>query len=1333
MEIISSKKEYPLKQISQFVFDQEHNIYTHPDNITIEYQDGGEVFILESMMKVKDLSSHSQEFKQYIKDWPSRYHFSNKRFNFLEAVKEVLPKKADVLEIGSGCGIITRWLGEQYQSVDALEGNIQRAGITRYRTKDLDNVKVYCGNVLATDFDKKYDLITLIGSLEYIPLYDDEHDDPKEACKTLLTRLKSALKENGILLIAIENKFGAKYFSGSKEDHTGREFEGIIGYPNKTPVTFSRNELEAMLSQTGFEHNQFYHVFPDYKMTETIIPENPEVLSLHPNNWIGTPFEEYSDNRLNLFPDLLFLKSLTESGLLWQFSNSFVIVASPIQTINLTVPWLIKKYRNGEYLDPKFYHEIFLVTDPSSRFPEKKFIVNRSPLTHSCQSDRNEKFEFRLLNNEYVSGELFITDFYSALFQKSPDEAIKHAVTDLHNHLLYTYSIDKKDPEDYPLVKGETIDFTFWNLIVGKDQKPVFIDNKWRYKDPLPVDIVLFRNLFNIFEKISPFLKNKNKQQFILEIIQSLYPQYSETRLFTNLELEKTFQSYTSGRVQNFTIKNSVQNSLNEIVLLNQELSVQVTNLNQVIAGKDLEINKLHEQVYDLKEENTSLKSSISYVILSKFNKAFIETLFPNNSKRREIYDLGLKGGRVFFNGGLKKTYTEFKKYMQMKKSLKTNLNLSSEDSEKKLNEKLDSFLSHTKKRLIFPTYEKPLVSIIILTFNKAAYTYQCLESLVKYSDISYEVILVDNGSTDNTQTLLRQIDNIEQITNEKNLGFIQGCNEGSRRANGKYLLFLNNDTIVTENWLSLLVTTAESNRDCGAVGCKLVWLNGQLQEAGSMIFKDGSALGYGRGDNPLKPEYNYLREIDFCSGACLLVRTDIFKRLEGFDERYIPAYYEDADLCIGIQNLGYKIIYQPQVTIFHHEFTSSSKEHATKYMETNRSKFLEKWQESLKRKEIDSPNAILNERDIRKGKKILVIDDRIPASNQGSGYPRANTLLKYLGELGYKVTFFPFDDTTPWQPYTSQFQELGIEIFYGNDLNFKEFSQKRSMFYDLLIVSRPHNFERSFPIIKTYFPNAFLIYDAEALFSTREILKAKVEGVTLDDNQIQKLRDKEFELMKKADLIITVSDNERKIIQKSTGLENIVIFGHPVQVQKSIAGYNARKDILFVGSFLALDGPNEDAIIYFVKEIWPKVQKQLLCKLYIVGINPPDLIKKLASESIIVTGFVPDLNEYYNKCRIFIVPHRYAAGIPLKLIEAMSYGIPSVISSLIASQLNIKDGKEVLVAGDPDGFIEKIRLLYENEKLWKQIQQNAIEYIAAECNPETIKNNLKNVLEGIK
>jgi O-antigen biosynthesis protein len=198
-------------------------------------------------------------------------------------------------------------------------------------------------------------------------------------------------------------------------------------------------------------------------------------------------------------------------------------------------------------------------------------------------------------------------------------------------------------------------------------------------------------------------------------------------------------------------------------------------------------------------------------------------------------------------------------------------------------------------------------------------------------------------------------------------------------------------------------------------------------------------------------------------------------------------------------------------------------------------------------------------------------------------------------------------------------------------------------------------------------------------------------------------------------------------------GLDNIIIFSHPVQIQNDFASFNSRKDILFVGSFLAPNGPNDDAILHFVKEVWPEVQKQLSCKLFIVGINPPDNILKLASESIIVTGFVADIKEYYNNCRVFIVSHRYAAGIPLKLIEAMSYGIPAVVSELIASQLNLQDGKEVLIAHNSNQFVEKIVQLYQNPDLWNTLQMNSFNYIKKESDPEKLKGILNKIVNTIQ
>ncbi len=846
-----------LKNIHEFVFDQERTIYTHPDSCTIDYQDGGEAYILESMKKVKDLSSHSQEFTQYIKDWPSRYHFSNMRINFLEAVKDVFPKNADVLEIGSGCGTITRWLGEQFHSVDALEGNSQRAVITRYRTKDLDNVKVYCGNILATGFDKKYDVITLIGSLEYIPLYDTEHDDPKEACTALLTRLKGALKENGILVIAIENKFGAKYFSGCKEDHTGREFEGIIGYPDKTPVTFSRNEIGDMLSQSRITHIQFYHVFPDYKLMETIIPEKPEVLLLYPYNWIQTPFENYSGNQLHLFPDFLFLKSITESGLFWHFSNSFVILASPTQTSNLTVPWFIKSYKKNENLNPVFYHEITLIGDFTNGVPKKDYLVKRSPLSHVHCTENEEKFKFQLKNEKYVPGDLLVFKFYTALFKKDPPKIFKQLTIELHNELLRNFSIGKTDLEGYPLVKGDAIDYTFWNIVIDSQNTFNFIDRKWIYKNSISADRILFRNLFNSYNKFGPFLKNKDKKSFILETIRTLYPQYSDIRLLADIEFEKNFQTYVSGRQLNFTIDSYLeQYSLSDLIYKKQELVAKVDFLNMsldelkshleeganrieeleriVAAGtklieemtdsiaikenqlqdftaKHIETEqKLVSKLIETEQKLSTIEKSIIWQFTMKFHNKIIERLLPQNTRRGRYYDLGLAGGKILINDGYHAVYQRY---------LQKDSDLNEYQRWIKKNESAPYELNQLKKISQNFSY-RPKISILMPVWNTdEKWLRLAIDSVINQVYDNWELCIADGGSTKlYIKSILKKYakknSRIKVKFLTENKGISGNSNEALSLATGEFIGFLDHDDALAPFALHEVVYLLNQNQN---------------------------------------------------------------------------------------------------------------------------------------------------------------------------------------------------------------------------------------------------------------------------------------------------------------------------------------------------------------------------------------------------------------------------------------------------------------------------------------------------------------------------------------
>ncbi len=526
------------KEMKDFIFDKTSGIYTYP-GASLEYSDSSEAYLLNVFRNLKDVTSYSSELLPHIKDWPTTYHLSLRRANILKAVLDLFDRDTDVLELGSGCGAITRWLGESFHGVDAVEGNQLRALVTRERTRDLSNVQVYCGDIMDISFShEKYGLVSLIGVLEYIPLRAKRHASRETTCIDFLQKLKSSLREDGVLLIAIENKFGAKYFSGCKEDHTNRLFEGLIGYPNHTPVTFGRDELRVMLTAAGFENIQFYHVFPDYKLPQTFIKEDDETLSLSLYNWIKTPFEDHSDKRLNLIPEPLFLQNLTKARLLWHFSNSFLLLASKSGKKNLSAKWQIKKFSNDEIYNTAYHHVVTLQKDEN-----KNYFVTRQPLTHGKASFSTQNTSFNLNETDrFLQGDLLIFEAYRAFVSQNSVNSIIDIMRKLHGSLLSGYSKNRKDDEGYDLVDGSAVDYVLWNLMSSPDNGSIsFIDRKWRFKDELPADYILFRSLGCSF--LVPFIKDNKHVPFILSVMNNIYPGYTKERLAKNLALEASFQS----------------------------------------------------------------------------------------------------------------------------------------------------------------------------------------------------------------------------------------------------------------------------------------------------------------------------------------------------------------------------------------------------------------------------------------------------------------------------------------------------------------------------------------------------------------------------------------------------------------------------------------------------------------------------------------------------------------------------------------------------------------------------------------------------------------------
>ncbi len=279
-----------------------------------------------------------------------------------------------------------------------------------------------------------------------------------------------------------------------------------------------------------------------------------------------------------------------------------------------------------------------------------------------------------------------------------------------------------------------------------------------------------------------------------------------------------------------------------------------------------------------------------------------------------------------------------------------------------------------------------PDVSVIIPAYGKVRYTLRCLKSVAAAArDVSVEVIVAEDASGDPDIGILRQVEGAVLHENRENLGFLKSCNAAAKLAQGTFLYFLNNDTELQPAAIDALVELARVRPDAGVVGSKLVYPDGLLQEAGGIVWSDGSTANYGWRDDPLKPQYNYVREADYVSGASLLVRKTLWDSLGGFDEAFAPAYYEDTDFSFRVRRAGLKVLYQPRSIVVHHEGVSHRKKKNTAIgsrLNENRERFVARWGEQLKHEQFDPGTHEMRARDRAKRRSVAVIvtEDRFSA-----------------------------------------------------------------------------------------------------------------------------------------------------------------------------------------------------------------------------------------------------------------------------------------------------------------------------------------------------------------
>ena len=616
---------------------------------------------------------------------------------------------------------------------------------------------------------------------------------------------------------------------------------------------------------------------------------------------------------------------------------------------------------------------------------------------------------------------------------------------------------------------------------------------------------------------------------------------------------------------------------------------------------------------------------------------------------------------------------------------------------------------------------DRPDVSIIVPVHNNWRLTEACLASIQRSasrSTVGAEILLSDDLSTDETTGAWRSYDDgpwpLRYLRNEAQLGFLRNVNAASTEARGEFLCILNNDVVVGPGWLDDLVAALKVDPHAGAIGPMFLDARGRILECGAMVHSDGTGRQLGHGELPSDRRYAFVNDVDYVSAACLLLPTELFRRLGGFDDRYAPAYYEDTDLCLRIAGEGLHVRVAPHVKVVHYEGGSHGTSPVSglkRYQEINRVKFVERWSERLGSHHPDSNETEDRVRTWRRDQAMAFYYPRPLTYERDSGALRIYRLMLQLRTRGRHVLLVNPEEGGP---RLDALHRAGIETMrstWGGDaphlVRLKTAAPEAAIF---------SHYQTEELFAKSYYEfsrDTVRVLDTVDLHFLREARRiASFLGVK-DDPVLTPLNASrealaELSSARRSDVTLVVSSWEKALLERNFFLEpeRVHVVSNLHEPETSIRPFDEREGFVFLAGYAHT--PNVDAILWIASEVWPAVRRQMpSAHLDIYGSLATTPVRRLhdPTEGVHFRGFVADHRDALAAARVMLAPLRYGAGVKGKLGEALAVGTPVVTNAVGAEGMD-EDGAAMMVGASPRALAAMAVRLYTDRSEWEARSQ---------------------------